>query len=129
MESLEKQDTTTGNGTTPTPILASAADPTEAQSKQHQEAASIAPSNTANGTSGTKPQTLAETVSLLQTDCFDLRAFGCKVAILARNGKIYIAIEHPEHAFDFDTDKGNILVDSIAAAVDHASTDTDKQKS
>lgn len=51
----------------------------------------------------------------MQTDCFDLRSFGCKVAILAKDGKIYIAIEHPDHKFGFDTGKGNMLVDSIAA--------------
>ena len=116
MESLEKLDITTGNGTTKTPILASEKDLTEAQSPQPQEAASIESRSTSKPTNETKPQTLNETVSLLQTDCFDLRQFGCKVAILAKDGKIYIAIEHPEHKFGFDTGKGNILVDSIAAA-------------
>jgi hypothetical protein len=115
MASPEKPDTTTGNGTTKTPILASEKGATAAVSQPRRAAASIEPSNTAKETSGTKPQTLAETVSLLQTDCFDLRSFGCKVAILARDGKIYIAIEHPEHVFGFDTGKGNILLDSIAA--------------
>jgi hypothetical protein len=126
MESLEKQDTTTGSGTTQTPILASEKDPTAVQSKPPQEAASIAPMNTSKPTSGTKPQTLAETVSLLQTDCFDLRSFGCKLVILARDGKIYIAIEHPDHSFGFDTVKGNITLDSIASAISSASIDTGK---
>ena len=115
MESLEKQDITTGSGTSKTPILASAAEPTVEKSQPPQKAASIAPASIANETNGTKPQTLAETVSLLQTDCFDLQAFGCKVAILVRSGTIYIAIDHPDHEFDFDTDKGDILIDSIAA--------------
>lgn len=116
MEDLSKQDTTIGNGTTVTPILASENDPTEAQSSQPPEAASIAPASIAKQTNGTKPQTLNETVSLLQTDCFDLKEFGCRVAILAKNGKLYIAIEHPDHQFGFDTGKGNVLVDSIAAS-------------
>jgi hypothetical protein len=115
MESLEKQDITTGNGITKTPILASESAPTVDPSPQPRKAASTAPASIKSETNGTKPQTLNETVSLLQSDCFDLRAFGCKVAILAKGGKIYLAIEHPEHIFDFDTDKGNILVDSIAA--------------
>jgi len=115
MESLEKLDTITGNGTTETPILASEGGPMEALSQPLPEADSIAPDNISKETNGTKPQTLSETVSLLQTDCFDLRAFGCRVVILARNGKIYVAIEHPDHSFDFDTGKGNILIDSIAA--------------
>ena len=115
MESLGKQDTITGSGITKTPIPATEKDPMEAQSQPLPKADSIAPSSIANGTNGTKPQTLAETVSLLQTDCFDLRAFGCKVVILARDGKMYMAIEHPDHKFDFDTGKGNILIDSIAA--------------
>lgn len=116
MESLEKQETTTGNGTTETPILESAKDPTAEPSTVPQEAASIAPASIETETNGTKPQSLNETVSLLQTDCFDLKGFGCKVAILAQNGKLYVAIEHPDHKFGFDTGKGNILVDSIAAA-------------
>jgi hypothetical protein len=115
METLEKLDTTTGNGTTETPILASEEGHTEAPSQALPEAGSIAPASISKETNGTKPQTLAETVSLLQTDCFDLRAFGCKVVILARDGKIYVAIDHPDHTFDFDTGKGNILIDSIAA--------------
>lgn len=115
MEPLEKQDTTTGNGITKTPILANENAPTVAPSQPRRKAGGIAQPNTASETNGTKPQSLAETVSLLQTDCFDLRAFGCKVAILAKNGKIYLAIEHPGHSFDFDTVKGNILIDSIAA--------------
>lgn len=115
MESLEKQDITIGNGTTQTPILARENAPTEGQLPQPQEAASIEPASISKQTSGTKPQTLSETVSLLQTDCFDLKSFGCKVAILAKDGKIYVAIEHPDHKFGFDTGKGNILIDSIAA--------------
>ena len=115
MDTLEKQEITTGNGTTEIPILASENAPTAAPSPQPPDPASIAPSNTASETNGTKPQTLGETVSLLQTDCFDLKSFGCKVAILARDGKLFIAIEHPDHAFGFDTGKGHILIDSIAA--------------
>lgn len=115
MEPQGKQETTTGNGTTRTPILASASAPTVVPSQPSQEAASIGQASTSKETNGTKPQSLNETVSLLQTDCFDLRSFGCKVAILAKDGKIYIAIEHPDHKFGFDTGKGNMLVDSIAA--------------
>lgn len=114
MDTPEKQDITTGNGITPTPILASENAPTEAQSKGRRKAASIESPNTLSATSGTKPQTLKETVSLLQTDCFDLKTFGCKVVILSRDGKIYIAIEHPEHVFNFDTGKGNFILDDTA---------------
>lgn len=113
MESLEKQDITIGNGTSKTPILARENAPMEEKSPQPQEAASIESKNTSKQTNGTKPLTLNETVSLLQTDCFDAREFGCKVAILAKDGKIYIAIEHPEHKFGFDTGKGNITVDGV----------------
>jgi hypothetical protein len=115
MEPQKKPEITTGNGTTETPILANESVPTAAPSQPRPEAASIGQPSIASETNGTKPQTLSETVSLLQTDCFDLRSFGCKVAILAKDGKIYLAIEHPEHKFDFDTGKGNILIDSIAA--------------
>lgn len=115
MEPIEKQDTTTGNGTTKTPILESESDHTEEQSKQLPKAASIEPASTKSEMNGTKPQSLSETVSLLQTDCFDLKSYGCKVAILQKDGKIYIAIEHPEHTFGFDTGKGNFLLDGIEA--------------
>lgn len=116
MEDLSKQDITTGSGTTVTPILARENAPTEAQSNQLPEADSIEPASIAKQTNGTKPQTLNETVSLLQTDCFDLKEFGCRVVILAKEGRLYFVIEHPEHQFGFDTGKGNILVDSIAAS-------------
>ena len=115
MDTLKKQDITTGSGTTKTPILASESALTVDPSQPPRKAASIEPSSIEKETNGTKPQSLSETVSLLQTDCFDLREFGCKVAILARDGKIYLAIEHPDHKFDFDTVKGNFLIDSIAA--------------
>ncbi len=115
MEKQEKPDITTGNGITKIPILASENALTVDPSQPRPKAASIVQPNTASETNGTKPQSLSETVSLLQSDCFDLKSYGCKVAILARDGKIYLAIEHPDHKFDFDTDKGNILIDSIAA--------------
>jgi hypothetical protein len=115
MESPEKQDIITGNGTSKIPILANENEPMADPLNKPQPAGGIVPSNTAKETNGTKPQTLTETVSLLQSDCFDLRSFGCKVVILTRDGRMYIAIDHPDHSFGFDIGKGNILIDDIAA--------------
>lgn len=114
MEQQKKQDIIIGNGILKTPILANEGEHTEDQSNQHLEVGSIEQADTEKQTNGTKPQTLSETVSLLQTDCFDLKSFGCKVAILAQEGKIYLAIESPDHKFGFDTAKGNILIDGVS---------------
>ena len=115
MAPRKKQAGTTGNGITKTPILANEKDHTEELSTPSQAPASIESKNTSGESEPLKPRSLSETVSLLQSDLFDLKSFGCKLAIVASQGKMFIAIEHSERAFGFDTDKGNILIDGKAA--------------
>jgi hypothetical protein len=43
----------------------------------------------------TKPVSVAEALSLLQTLCSDLPSLGCKTAILAVEGRLYVRIIPP----------------------------------
>lgn len=88
MESPEKPDITTGNSATPIPILASENGPTVEQLAPSQLATSIA-------SYSIKPLSLLEVLSLLQTNCFDLRSMNCEVAILARGKRLYVIAELP----------------------------------
>lgn len=89
MEPSERQDTSTGSLPTQTPILVNEEDHTEGQSEPSQPLTSIAfPS--------TRPLSLQEALSLLQTNCFDLRQLKCKVAILARGRRLYIVLAVPD---------------------------------
>lgn len=83
MAHSKKQNITIGNGSTKTPILANANAPTGAGLRPSQPLTSI-------GEGSTKPVSLLEALSLLQTLCFDLRGLGCEVAILARGNRLYI---------------------------------------
>lgn len=102
MDEPEKPDITTGNGSTQTPILASESEPTEGQSKPSPEPTSIAPGNT-------KPLSLPEALSLLQTNCFDLRSTGCELAILARGRRLYVILAVPEG--NLAIENGHIVLD------------------
>lgn len=88
MESLEKPGTTTGSSVTPTPILASESVPMAEHLELSQPVTSIA-------LGSTKPLSLLEVLSLLQTNCFDLRSMNCEVAILARGKRLYVIAELP----------------------------------
>jgi hypothetical protein len=100
MESLEKPDDTTGKQQGKTPILASAAVGTVEKSKLAQaknENASIE---------------IASILALLQTDFSDLQSKGLRVAILARDGKLYASIEYHGHELAVsDTGKKSIMLD------------------
>lgn len=105
MESLGKPDTTTGNGPTATPILASESGPTAEPSKQ-------SPPPTSIESGSTKPLSLPEALSLLQTNCFDLRSLNCEVAILARNRRIYVIVEVPPDTGNIGIEDGHITLNS-----------------
>ena len=113
MASGKKPDITTGNGTSQTPILAEEKDPTAVPSKPSPKAASIASKSTSKGTGSTKPRTMAEAMSLLQTDFFDLQSFGCKIVILAKDNGLYLLIRHPEEEIGFDTGKGHMTLGGV----------------
>lgn len=84
-----KQEINTGSGPTETPILANVNVPTAEGSKPSQVPTSIAEGST-------KPVSLPEALSLLQTNCFDLRSMGCRVSILARNDRLYVILAVPD---------------------------------
>jgi hypothetical protein len=100
MASQGKQDDTTGKQPEKTPILASAAVGTAEKSKPAQvknESASIE---------------IASILALLQTDFSDLQSKGLRVAILARENKLYASIEWEGHALAVsDTGKKAITLD------------------
>lgn len=100
MDNIPKQDTTTGSGTTQTPILASGADPTADQSKNaptKKESPSIKP---------------VDILSLLQSDCSDLQSLGLKVILAGTDkGDLHILIRWEGKVLSFSDGSGHILVD------------------
>jgi hypothetical protein len=101
----KKQDIIIGNGSTKTPILASANAPTEAQSQPVQQPTSIE-------SGSTKPLSVPEALSLLQTLCFDLRSMGCELAILANKNRIYIVLDPPASIGKVEMKSGHITINN-----------------
>lgn len=100
MASQEKQEDTTGKQPAKTPILASADVSTAVKSK---------PAQTKNENASIE---IASILALLQTDFSDLQSRGLRVAILARDGKLYASIEWEGHVLDVsNTGKKSILLD------------------
>lgn len=83
MAKSKRRDTDTGNGHTKTPILATEKDPTAGELKPSRTHTSI-------GDGSTKPVSMAEALSLLQTICFDLQSLGCKLQMVTRNNRFYL---------------------------------------
>ncbi len=102
MESQKKQDTTTGKSDGQTPILARADQGTGAKSKP-------APTRSASASI----EDVSGQLALLQNDCSELQSLGLKIAILARESKLYIVFELPNHELSFDTGTGHILLDDV----------------
>lgn len=94
MESLEKQDTTTGKPEEQTPILA------------NENADTAEPSKPALTKNENDSIEVGSILALLQTDFSDLQSRGLRVVILAKNNKLYASIEFEGHALDVrDTGK------------------------
>lgn len=87
MAKQKKQVITTGNGSIK-PILAEEKDHTAVQLQP-------SPASTSIGEGSTKPVSIQEALSLLQTLCFDLRSMGSQVSILAKGRRLYIILEAP----------------------------------
>ena len=98
MAKRAKQDTTTGSGTTRT-ILESGKDPTAAKYQPSPRPTSIEPMST-----------LPELLSMLQTNCFDLKAVGCKVQLAARKNRLYVILEMPEMGDTVGIEDGHVLL-------------------
>ena len=99
----KKQDITIGNGSTKTPILASANAPTVDLLQPSQMPTSIE-------SGSTKPLSVPEALSLLQTLCFDLRSMGCELAILANKNRLYIVLDPPASIESMDMKNGHITI-------------------
>ena len=100
MDNTEKPDTTTGKQPEPPPILASEKESTAASSR------------TARTKKESGSTEIALILALLQTDLSDLQSRGCRIAILARENKLYASIEWEGHALGVgDTGKKSILLD------------------
>lgn len=110
MAKSKKQDTIIGSGSTKTPILASENAPTAEQSQPSRTPTSIE-------SGSTKPLSVAETLSLLQTLSFDARSLGCKTAILARGNRVYFGIETPSSIGNLTFDGGHIRINGVPVSV------------
>ena len=100
MDNTEKPDITTGKQPEPPPILAS---------EKGSTAASLRTARTKKESGSTE---IALILALLQTDLSDLQSRGCRIAILARENKLYASIEWEGHALGVgDTGKKSILLD------------------
>lgn len=100
MDDTKKPDITTGKQPEPTPILASAEGSTAGRSK---------PAQMKNENANIE---IASILALLQTDFSDLQSKGLRVAILARENRLYASIEWEGHALDvIDTGKKSITLD------------------
>lgn len=104
MAQSKKPDITTGNIDGHRPILAS-----ENQGTAEALKPSRAPTSIAVGS--TKPVSLKEALSLLQTLYFDLQSMGCKVSILARNKRFYVVCEVPADTGALTFERGHIAID------------------
>jgi hypothetical protein len=96
---------TTGNGHIKTPILESESVHTEVQLKQSQQRTSIAEGST-------KPVSIQEALSLLQTLCLDLRSLGCQVSILAKDNRLYLVSETPASIGKLAMKDGHITINN-----------------
>lgn len=106
MAHSKRQDITIGNGSTK-PILAQGNAPTVGRSKPY-------PASTSIGEGSTKPVSIPEALSLLQTLCLDLRSMGCEVSILARGQMMYMITKIPASIGMLEkSDTGHILLDGV----------------
>ncbi len=105
MEHSNEPVTNTGSGDGKIPILAS-----DLQSTVEKSLPSLKSTSIAEGS--TKPVSLLEALSLLQTLCLDLRSLKSEVAILARNNRLYVVVSVPSDTGVLAiSDTGNITVD------------------
>ena len=106
MARQKRPDTIIGNGDGKAPILASEKPSTEAQSKPSLKSTSIAAGST-------KPVSVTEGLSLLQTLSLDLRSLDCHTAILARGRRAYVIIEIPASIGNLSQKGGHIYLEDV----------------
>ncbi len=106
MAQQKRPATNTGSTAGKAPILASAKQSTADGLKPSQ--ASIAPAQ-----SDTKPVSVAEALSLWQTACFDLQSHGFKVAILARDNRVFMLLAPPASIGNVSFSDGHLRIDGL----------------
>ncbi len=104
MAKSKKQDTTIGNGLG-SPILADGASTADGLKQSRPD--------TGNGQSGTKPLSIAESLSLWQTACFDLQSYGFKAAILARDNRLFMILQPPASIGKITFEGGHLKIDGV----------------
>ena len=118
MANSKKQDTNTGSGFTKAPILAGASALTAGELKQSQPLTSI-------GAGNTKPVSILEALSLLQTLGLDLRGLNCEVSILAKGQMVYFVAKVPASIGQMAMSNGHITANNTPVSVGN---DTGKGK-
>ena len=104
MAKLKRQDTTIGNGLG-NPILADGASMVDGLKPSRPD--------TGKEQNGTKPLTIAESLSLWQTACFDLQSYGFKAAILARDNRIFMILAPPASIGKLTFENGHLKLDGL----------------
>lgn len=102
----KRQATNTGNIAGKAPILANA--------KQNM-AVGLKPSQASieDGQNVTKPVSVAEALSLWQTACFDLQSHGFKMAILARDNRVFLMFAPPASIGKISFLEGHFYIDGV----------------
>lgn len=106
MAQSKKQGINTGSTDGKAPILASGSPNTEGGLKPSQASIAAEPSDT-------KPVSVAEALSLWQTACFDLQSHGFKLAILARDNKVFMLLAPPASIGNVTFEEGHLRIDGL----------------
>ena len=106
MAKSKRQDTVIGNIVGKAPILANAKPNTAGELKQSQASIGHAPKDT-------KPVSVAEALSLWQTSCSDLQAYGFQTAILARNNRVILLLAPPASIGEVTVKDGHLYIDGL----------------
>ena len=110
MAHSKKQDTNIGSGFTKTPILATEKDHTAGVLKPSQPLTSI-------GAGSTKPVSILEALSLLQTLGLDLRGLSCEVSILAKGQMVYFIAKMPASIGILGMSEGHITANNTPVSI------------
>lgn len=106
MAQSRKQATNTGSTAGKAPILANEKPSTVGELKPY-------PASIEAGQNDTKPVSVAEALSLWQTACFDLQSHGFKVAILARDNRIFMLLAPPASIGNVSFSEGHLRIDGL----------------
>ena len=106
MAKPKRQATNTGSTDGKAPILASEKPSTAGGLKPSPASIEPVPSDT-------KPVSVAEALSLWQTACFDLQSHGFRLAILARDNKVFMLLAPPASIGKVTFEAGHLRIDGL----------------